>query len=59
MNYWWQVNSSKFIVRGIGAIWISMGTLSVTYRWKVYHIGFQKIYVGGSENVTGKSYCAP
>ena len=26
-------------------------------RWKAYHIDFQKIYVGGSESVTGESYC--
>ena len=38
------------------AIW---QTLSVIYRWKAYHIGFQKIYVGGSESVTGKTYCTP
>ena len=34
-------------------------TLSIIYRWKAYHIGFQKIYVGGSESVTGKNYCTP
>ena len=38
---------------------IKWGTLSVIYCWKAYHIGFQKIYVGGSESVTGKSYCTP
>ena len=38
---------------------IKWGTLSVIYRWKAYHIGFQKIYVGGFESVTGKSYCTP
>ena len=38
---------------------IKWGTLSVIYRWKAYHIGFHKIYVGGSESVTGKGYCCP
>ena len=33
--------------------------LSVIYRWKAYNIGFQKIYVGGSESVTGRSYFTP
>ena len=26
------------------------------YCWKAYRIDFQKVYVGGSESVTGESY---
>ena len=31
----------------MGHIGIKWRTLNVIYRWKAYHIGFQKIYVGG------------
>ena len=35
---------------------IKWGTLVVIHHWKAYHISFQKIYVGGSESVTGRSF---
>ena len=53
---------SKLYVRSPrdwGHMGIKWKALNAIYRWKDYHIGFQKICVGESESVTGKSYCTP
>ena len=55
----WFKSNLNYSPRDWEHIGIKWGTLSVIYRCKAYHIGFQKIYVTGSESVTGESYCTP